>query len=127
MKLEFEYGNRQPRPCRAARVAISSALPGLIGVLFRSLLGPRALLIVIELLLQRRVVHADEEGGVLAGHTVLDQREHRRREGIPALPRKGPAIARRLAGARDHMMHRRSRPQRRQYRLARAQHHGGKT
>src|SRR5688500_7185315 len=76
------------------------------------LLRPWPLFVVVELFLQWRVVHANEERGLLGGR-VLDQRETRRRKGVAALPREGLAVDGRLAGALDHVMHRGGRAQRR--------------
>ena len=69
--------------------------------LLRRLLRARALLVVVQLLLQRRVVHADQEGGLLGRHAVRDQRKYRCRERVAAFPGKRLAVDGRCAGARQ--------------------------
>src|SRR6185436_6512905 len=70
------------------------------------LLGSRPLFVIVQLLLQRRVMHADQERRLLA-RRMLDQREARCREGVAGFPSERLAVDGRLARAFDDMMHRR--------------------
>src|SRR3954447_16335885 len=85
--------------------------------------APRPLLVEAELLLQRRVVDADQEGVALAA--MLDRGEDRGREGVARLPGKALAVDARAAGALDDVEHGARRAQRRARAVAGAQHHGG--
>src|SRR6478672_5030837 len=87
----------------AAKLAASNTIRFMVALPKRSIRGllrPRPLFVIIQFLLQRRIVHADQERRLFRGG-VIDQREARRRERIAVFPGERLAVDRRLARAFD--------------------------